>query len=152
MITYEKAGSERIGDAVKIRVEMLSLMRNKPEADFDGEFTRLSEDFFRSGDQTTVLAYDGDKAVGCATLCYINVMPTFDHPTGKRAHLMNVYTNADYRRRGIARQMVTILLDEATEKGVTYISLDTTKSGEPLYKALGFNHSKETMGLNLNKN
>ena len=146
MITYIN-GAERIGDAVKIRVEMLSLMH--AEADFDGEFTRLSEEFFKNGEQTTILAYDGNKAVGCATLCYITVMPTFDHPTGKRAHLMNVYTNADYRRQGIARQMVSMLLDEAKERGVTYVSLDTTKSGEPLYKSLGFDHSNETMGLNL---
>ena len=124
MITYKKAGAEQLEDAVKIRVEMLSLMHG---------------------------AYDGERAVGCATLCYITVMPTFDHPTGKRANLMNVYTNADYRRRGIARNMVMILLDEAKEKGVTYISLDTTQSGEPLYNALDFDHSKETMGLNLTR-
>lgn len=152
MITYIKSGSEQLGDVVKIRVEMLSLMHNKPEADFGGEFTKLSEDFFRNGEQTTVLAYDGEKAIGCATICYINVMPTFDHPSGKRAHLMNVYTNADYRRQGIARQMVTMLLDEARERGVTYVSLDTTKSGEPLYKSLGFDHSEETMGLNITNN
>ena len=151
MITYIN-GAERIGDAVKIRVEMLSLMHGKPAAYFEGGFTRLSEEFFGSGDQTTILAYDGDKAIGCATLCYITVMPTFDHPTGKRAHLMNVYTNADYRRQGIARQMVTMLLDEAKERGVTYISLDTTISGEPLYKSLGFDFSEETMGLNLTNN
>lgn len=146
MITYIN-GAERIGDAVKIRVEMLSLMH--AEVDFSGEFTRLSEDFFKNGEQTTILAYDGEKAVGCATICYITVMPTFDHPTGKRAHLMNVYTNAEYRRQGIARQMVSMLLDEAKERGVTYVSLDTTKSGEPLYKSLGFDFSEETMGLNL---
>ena len=151
MITYVN-GAEHIKDAVKIRVEMLSLMHNKPEADFGGEFTRLSEEFFGRGDQTTILAYDGEKAVGCATLCYITVMPTFDHPTGKRAHLMNVYTNEKYRRQGIARQMVTMLLNEAKERGVTYVSLDTTQSGEPLYKALGFDHSTETMGLNLTRN
>ena len=149
MITYIN-GSERIEDAVKIRVEMLSLMH--PEADFGGEFARLSEDFFKNGEQTTILAYDGEKAVGCATICYITVMPTFDHQTGKRAHLMNVYTNAEYRRQGIARQMVTMLLNEAKERGVTYISLDTTQSGELLYKALGFDHSKETMGLNITNN
>lgn len=45
--------------------------------------------------------------------------------------------------------MVSMLLDEAKEKGVTYISLDTTKSGEPLYKSLGFDFSKENMGINL---
>ena len=149
MITYIN-GSERIEDVVKIRVEMLSLMH--AEADFGGEFTRLSEEFFKSGDQTTILAYDSEKAVGCATLCYITVMPTFDHPSGKRAHLMNVYTNEKYRRQGIARQMVSMLIDEAREKGVTYISLDTTQSGEPLYKALGFDFSHETMGLNLTDN
>ena len=112
MITYIN-GAERLGDVIKLRVEMLSLMH--AEADFSGEFTRLSEEFFGSGEQTTILAYDGEKAVGCATMCYITVMPTFDHPTGKRAHLMNVYTNEKYRRQGIARQMVTMLLDEARE-------------------------------------
>ena len=149
MITYVN-GAERIKDAVKIRAEMLSMMHGKLVV--EGEFTRLTEKFFKSGEQTTILAYDGEWAIGCATICYITVMPTFDHPTGKRAHLMNVYTNEKYRRQGIAKQMVTMLLDEAKEKGVTYISLDTTKSGEPLYKALGFDHSAETMGLDLNKN
>lgn len=150
MIVYEKASAKRLRDVVKIRVEMLGFMH--PEADLEGEFTRLSEEFFANGEQTTVLAYDSEKAVGCATLCYITVMPTFDHQTGKRAHLMNVYTNADYRRQGIARKMVSTLLDEAKEKGVTYVSLDTTKSGEPLYKSLGFDYSEETMGLNLTCN
>lgn len=36
------------------------------------------------------------------TLCYVDMMPTFSHPTGKRAHLMNVYTNRLYRRQGVA--------------------------------------------------
>ena len=149
MITYVN-GAEHIKDAVKIRAEMLSMMHGRLVV--EGEFIRLSEKFFKSSDQTTILAYDGEWAIGCATICYITVMPTFDHPTGKRAHLMNVYTNSEYRRQGIARQMVTMLLNEAKERCVTYVSLDTTQSGEPLYKALGFDHSKETMGLNLNKN
>lgn len=54
-----------------------------------------------SDNQTTVLAID-ECVIGCATICYIDMMPTFSHPTGKRAHLMNVYTNCEYRRRGIA--------------------------------------------------
>ena len=76
-------------------------------------------------------------------------MPTYDHPIGKRAHIMNVYTKADYRRRGIARQMVTMLLDEARERKVSYVSLDATENGRPLYTALGFAPNDENMGLNL---
>lgn len=149
MITYEKAAPEHIGDFIKLRVELLCGIYNQPESKFGGEFTQLSEEFFKSGDQTTVLAFDGEKAVGCATICYITVMPTFDHPIGKRAHIMNVYTNADYRRRGIARQMVTMLIGEAKERGVGYISLDATENGRPLYSTLGFAPNTENMGLNL---
>ncbi|MBD5384184.1 MAG: GNAT family N-acetyltransferase [Ruminococcaceae bacterium] len=149
MITYEKAAPKHIGDFIKLRVELLCGIYNKPESAFEGEFTRLSEEFFKSGDQTTVLAFDGERAVGCATICYITLMPTFDHPIGKRAHIMNVYTNADYRRQGIARQMVTMLIDEARARGVTYVSLDATEKGSPLYTSLGFAPNDENMGLNL---
>lgn len=134
---------------LKMRREMLAIIYGKDEREFEGEFMRLSSEYFTNGDQTTVLAFDGERAVGGATICYITLMPTFDHPTGKRAHIMNVYTNADYRRRGIARQMMGILLDEAKERGVTYVSLDATESGRPLYNSLGFGENKENMGINL---
>lgn len=149
MITYEKASPEMLGDFIRLRVELLCGIYNKPASDFEGEFTRLSEEFFRSGDQTTVLAFDGERTVGCATICYITVMPTFDHPSGKRAHIMNVYTNADYRRQGIARQMVTMLLNEARERGVGYVSLDATENGRPLYTSLGFAPNDENMGIKM---
>lgn len=121
---------------LKMRREMLAIIYGKDEREFEGEFTRLSSEYFTNGDQTTVLAFDGERSVGCATICYITLMPTFDHPMGKRAHIMNVYTNADYRRSGIARQMMGILLDKTKERGVTYVSLDATESGRPLYKSL----------------
>ena len=76
-------------------------------------------------------------------------MPTFSHPTGNRAHLMNVYTRADHRRRGISKKMVEILIEEAKENGVTEISLDATKMGRPLYEALGFQASDSCMTMEL---
>lgn len=149
MITYKKADIGLLDTVLKMRRETCACVFGKDESEFEGEFTRISREYFTNGDQTTVLAFDGEKAVGCATVCYITLMPTFDHPTGKRAHIMNVYTNADYRRRGIARQMITMLLDEARERGATYVSLDATKSGKPLYTSLGFGGNEENMGLNL---
>ncbi|MBE5870805.1 MAG: GNAT family N-acetyltransferase [Lachnospiraceae bacterium] len=78
---------------------------------------------------------------------YITIMPTFSHPTGKRAHLMNVYTAKTYRRKGIAGKMLEMLIKEAWERGVTEISLDTTKEGRPLYERFGFEASGEAMVL-----
>lgn len=149
MITYKKADLSLLDTVLKMRREMLAEVNGKNESEFEGEFTRLSAEYFTNGDQTTVLALDGEKAVGCATICYITLMPTFDHPTGKRAHIMNVYVTGAYRRQAVARHMVTALLDEARERGATYVSLDATEIGRPLYKSLGFDENKENMGINL---
>lgn len=149
MITYRKADIGLLDTVLKMRRETCACVFGKDESEFEGEFTRISREYFANGEQTTVLAFDGERAIGCATICYITLMPTVDHPTGKRAHIMNVYTNADYRRRGIARQMITMLLNEARERGATYVSLDATENGRPLYTSLGFAPNDENMGLNL---
>lgn len=77
------------------------------------------------------------------------MLPTADHPTRLRAHLMNVYTAPAFRRRGIARMLVTALMDEARQRGATEISLDATEAGRPLYRSLGFRESGGAMTLNL---
>ena len=60
---------------------------------------------------------------------------------------MNVYTRSEYRRQGIARKMVNMLIDETWKRGATEISLDATTMGRPLYESLGFTNSTEGMVL-----
>ena len=90
--------------ALAIRLEMLREIGGLPEEhDFPDAFVRQTADELAHGNQTTLLAMDGDRPVGCATLCYLTLLPTLDHPTGRRAHLMNVYASPEVRRQGIAR-------------------------------------------------
>lgn len=150
MLKYKIASNDDIESLIQIRLEMLKVVNDLPtDYIFSDELVLCSREYFESTNQTTVLAID-EQVIGCATLCYIEMMPTFSHPTGKRAHLMNVYTNSRYRRQGIAFEMINMLISEAREKGVTEISLDTTESGRPLYKKCGFVESDECMVLNLN--
>ena len=150
MIQYKIATSEDIVELMAIRLKMLREVNDlSKDYAFSEEFCSYSREYFLNGNHTTVLVVDGDnkKPIGCATLCYIEIMPTFSHPTGKRAHLMNVYTAPDYRGQGIARRMVEMLMEEARRRGVTEISLDATASGRPLYRKLGFRDSEECMVL-----
>ena len=148
MIEYRIATKEDIEQMMYSRLEMLKVVNNLP-TDYIYSDTIVSEsrDYFLNGNQTTVLAIDNEIVVGCASISYMWIMPTFSHPTGKRAHLMNVYTKSTYRRQGIARRMCEMLIKDAWEKGVTEISLDATTSGRPLYKSLGFTDSDECMVL-----
>ena len=149
-IIYKKTTKADMEILMKLRLEMLIEVNDlSSEYEYDENFISESRRYFESGEQTTVIAFDGETPVGCASLSYIWIMPTYSHPTGNRAHLMNVYTRADYRRRGISKKMVEILIDEAKGNGVTEISLDATEMGRPLYESLGFKASDSCMVMDL---
>jgi len=148
MIEYRIATKDDIELMMSSRLEMLRVVNNlDSDYQYSDELENCSRDYFLNGDQTTVLALDGDKVIGCASMSYMWIMPTFSHPTGKRAHLMNVYTNSNYRRMGIARTMVNMLIEDAWSQGATEISLDATASGRPLYESLGFGTNPDCMNL-----
>jgi len=148
MVEIRIATTDDIELLMSSRLEMLKVVNNLPaDYEYSEEIVRESRDYFLNGDHITVLAIDDGKVIGCASMSFMWIMPTFSHPTGKRAHLMNVYTRSEYRRQGIARKMVNMLIDETWKRGATEISLDATTMGRPLYESLGFTNSTEGMVL-----
>lgn len=147
---YRVTDANDIDMLMDVRLSMLRIVNDLP-ADyiFDDELVVSSRRYFLEGDQTTVVAVNDGRCVACASMSYIEIMPTFSHPSGKRAHLMNVYTEKDYRRRGIARHLVNMLIEDARVHGATEISLDATESGRPLYESMGFKASEECMVIDI---
>lgn len=150
MIQIRKATDADINALIKSRCRtMREVCGFCDEYEFPAEFMEATKEYFLHGDGTTALAIDDScevpKIVGNATLCYTNLMPTFSHPGGKRAHLMNVHVEKEFRRKGIARKMIEILVDEAKERGVTEISLDATDDGRKLYETMGWHENSEAM-------
>lgn len=145
---FRIATKEDIELMMSSRLEMLKVVNGLPaDYEYTEQFVNESRDYFLNGDQITVLAIDNGEVIGCASISFMRIMPTFSHPTGRRAHLMNVYTRNTYRRQGIARKMCEILIDETWKRGATEISLDATTMGRPLYESLGFTSSTECMVL-----
>ena len=143
---YRIATAKDIDLLMSSRLEMLKVVNDLPQDyQYDDVIVKESRDYFLNGDHITVLVIDNGEVIGCASMSFIRIMPTFSHPTGKRAHLMNVYTRSEYRRQGIARKMVEILIDETWKRGATEISLDATTMGRPLYESLGFKPTTEGM-------
>jgi GNAT superfamily N-acetyltransferase len=59
------------------------------------------------------------------------------------AYVLNVYTEPEHRRRGVARAIMEAILDWSREQQVTRVVLHASKDGRSLYESLGFEPSNE---------
>lgn len=78
-----------------------------------------------------LVALDGETVAG-----YVGSQSVLDG-----ADMMNVAVHPDYRRKGIARELVTGLMNALVEKGVKSLALEVRVSNAPaiaLYEQLGF--------------
>lgn len=89
----------------------------------------------------------GDKFIGAGGVSFYNVMPTYHNPSGKKAYIMNMYTDPYYRRQGIAYTTLDMLVNVAKERGIYQISLEATEMGRPLYEKYGFVKMESEMEL-----
>lgn len=94
------------------------------------------------------LACHADTVIAGAGLWLIDNAPSPDGFAGRLPYLLNVYTEPEYRKRGLARQLVTQVIDYCREHQYPKIRLHASIYGRPLYEQLGFVDNNE-MQLNL---
>ena len=64
-------------------------------------------------------------------------------PLAKRAMILNMYVDPDYRRRGIARALMVTMIDWCKAEGFNSVGLHASDEGRPLYESLGFKPTNE---------
>jgi len=62
---------------------------------------------------------------------------------GTRGNILNVYTVETFRRRGLARHLMEMVIDWCRENKVDTVILHASPDGRSLYEALGFTASNE---------
>ena len=92
----------------------------------------LNCDFF------AYLAEDGGKLVGSAFLTVREMPPNPNFPKGRVGTVLNVVTDKNYRRQGIATELMKLLIADAKTMDLDYIELQASEDGYQLYKKLGF--------------
>jgi GNAT superfamily N-acetyltransferase len=70
-------------------------------------------------------------------------------PATEPARVRAMYTHPDFARRGIGRRILSLCEDAARDDGYASVELMATLSGEPLYRACGYEpveHITDTRG------
>jgi ribosomal protein S18 acetylase RimI-like enzyme len=89
-----------------------------------------------------VSAPDGSIASG-AGLWLMDWPPHMIGQGARRGNILNVYTAENFRRRGLARQLMQAVLSWCSENGIDTIILHASASGRSLYESMGFIQTNE---------
>lgn len=89
-------------------------------------------------DLMVYVAKDGEKIVSCAFLLIVEKPMSPSFITGKTGTVLNVYTKPDYRKKGYAKKLMTMMLEDTKAEGVSIVELKATGDGYSLYKSVGF--------------
>ena len=150
-IEYKWATVDMLDTLVSTRIEVLRAANRLPEdadmAEVEAQSRRYYQYALADGSHAALLAFDDGRFVGAGGVSYYRVMPTYHNPTGEKAYIMNMYVRPEYRRRGIATRMLTLLTGDAQRRDVKQISLEATAAGRPLYESYGFVAMRNEMEL-----
>ncbi len=150
-LIYKRATLEDINTLTETRIEVLRAANRLSDTIDMSEVERESYNYYQKalcdGSHIAYLVFDGKRFVGAGGVSFFQVMPSYHNPSGKKAYIMNMYTNPAYRRRGIAAKTLDMLVKDAKNKGIKFISLEATDMGKPLYEKYGFIKMNNEMEL-----
>jgi GNAT superfamily N-acetyltransferase len=87
------------------------------------------------------------QVVGGAGLWLMDWPPHALHLEPRRANILNVYVEPQYRRRGLARALTDKALDWCRHNRVRMVILHASPAGRPIYESLGFAPTNEMSRL-----
>jgi GNAT superfamily N-acetyltransferase len=88
------------------------------------------------------IAEDGAIAAG-AGLWLMDWPPHMIGPGSRRGNILNVYTDPQYRRQGLARRLTETAIEWCGTHGIATAILHASEEGRDLYRSLGFEPTNE---------
>ncbi len=153
-IIYKRLSENELSCIIEMRInqlteEYISAGKIVPK---DVNLKTSLMDFYKrnmaAGTYVSWLAFDGDKIVGTSGMSFAEKPPYFTCPSGKLGILSSMYTDPNYRRMGIATELLDRVVKEAKDYGCGTIYITASDMWVKLYESYGFKHNGNFMQYN----
>ena len=137
-IAYRKLTGQDVARFIEMRIAQL----REEGATEDIDLTAALEDYYHRplADDTFIswLAVDGDRIIGTSGMSFVEKPPYFGCPSGRIGLLSSMFTDPHYRRRGIAKELLARVVEEARKYGCGTVQITASDMGVLLYTDFGF--------------
>lgn len=150
-IVYKKLSASDLDVFINMRItqlteEFVSSGRTVPtDVNLQAALKDYYDRHLADGTFVSWLAMDGDKIIGTSGMSFVEKPPYFGCPSGRLGLLSSMYTNPDYRRMGIAKELLNRVVEEARAYGCGAVHITASDMGVKLYTAYGFKHNGNFM-------
>lgn len=141
-IKIRETGPSEIALLIKYRISYLTEMQGERAPEYISELeSNLQKYFTEALSEKRIFAYIAtidEKPVSFGAMVIKKIPGDFNKPFYLEGDILNMYTIPEARRRGISSVVLEHLIAGARERGISKISLHTSKYGEKLYRKYGF--------------
>ncbi|MDD6039561.1 MAG: GNAT family N-acetyltransferase [bacterium] len=140
-IIFTEATEEDIAELIRLRIAyMIDDFGSVSDYEKECMEKQLSDYFKRKlGDELVAFAAkDGDRMVSVAYLHIIEMPANSSLLNGIYGVVLSVYTEPEYRGKGLCTQLMNNLLEYGKKRGLGRVDLSATKEGHPIYEKVGF--------------
>jgi len=148
---YRKATMNDVAKLMELRKRQLIDEGIEPSINMDGELRVFFEHKLSDGTLIQWLVEDQGEVVACGAVLFYEFPPSYTNKTGKKAYIANMFTDENYRGRGIAKELLAKLVEEVRTAGILKIWLGASGMGRPVYRKFGFMESDEYLEMDLAK-
>lgn len=137
-VQYRKLNVEDLDTFIEMRICQLREEGAKEDIDLRPALRDYYDRHMADGTFVSWLAVDGDKIVGTSGMSFVEKPPYFGCPNGKIGLLSSMFTDKAYRRKGIAKELLSRVVNEAKEYGCGSVQITASDMGVLLYSDFGF--------------
>ena len=148
-ISYRRLTEKELDCFINIRINQLREEGAKEEIDLTPALIDYYTRHMQDGTFVSWLAFDGDKIIGTSGMSFVEKPPYFGCPSGKMGLLSSMFTNPEYRRQGIARELLSRVVNDARKYGCGTVQITASDMGVKLYTDFGFVHNNNFMHYRL---
>lgn len=148
-IVYRRLRDEDLDTFIEMRIRQLREEGAKEDTDLVPTLQDYYQRHLADGTFFSWLAVDGERIVATSGMSIVEKPPYFGCPSGKIGLLSSMFTEKAYRRQGIARELLSKVVNEARERGCGAVQITASDMGVLLYTDFGFTKNSNFMQLKL---
>ena len=148
-IEYKRLTEKELDNFIDIRIHQLREEGAKEDIDLVPALKDYYQRHMAEGTFVSWIALDGNTMIGTSGMSFVEKPPYFGCPSGKIGLLSSMYTDPDYRRKGIAKELLSRVIKDAKAYGCGMIQITASEMGVKLYTDFGFVHNENFMQYKL---